>query len=391
MRTRAVLVVTELTLALVLLAGAGLMGRSLLAALRTSAGMRLERTLLINLSLSDARYPDAARTAEFYRRVLEAVGAVPGVEGTALTTTAPFGWAMDFNFLRPGQAANSPEAAKQFANYDAVNPDFFRTLEIRMLQGRAFDARDAAGMPPVAVVNEAFARRFLSPGGVLGQKIITGKGVALEIVGVAGRRPTRRPGSGRASAAVRSLPATPRRLRRAARSRRGCAECRELEAAGRTSDLADRSRPADRQGDHVGAGRCREHHVHAALRRALWHVRRLDPGLAALGIYGTVSYSVGQRTREIGIRMALGAQRGDVLRLVLGQGTRLILAGLGLGIVVSLALARLVASLLYGVDAHDPATLGLVATLLGTVALLASYLPARRATRIDPLAALREE
>ena len=390
-RTRAVLVVAELTLALVLLAGAGLMGRSLLAALRTSAGMRLERTLLINLSLSDARYPDAARTAEFYRRVLEAVGAVPGVEGTALTTTAPFGWAMDFNFLRPGQAANSPEAAKQFADYDAVNPDFFRTLEIRLLQGRAFDARDAAGMPLVAVVNEAFARRYLPPGGVLGQKIITGKGVALEIVGVAGD--VRRDGLDRAAPPQVYVPCLQRPVGYAALHVRAAgalsAESLKLPVEQAIWRI-DPDQPIGKVTtlEQAAAESITSTRLYAVLFGTF---AALTLALAALGIYGTVSYSVGQRTREIGIRMALGAQRGDVLRLVLGQGTRLILAGLGLGVVASLALARLVASLLYGVDARDPATLGLVAALLGTVALLASYLPARRATRIDPLTALREE
>ena len=390
-RTRAVLVVAEMTLALVLLAGAGLMGRSLLAASRTSAGMRLERTLLIDLSLSDARYPDAARTAEFYRRVLAAVGTVPGVAGTALTTTAPFNWAMDFNFLLPGQTAGSPEAARQSADYDAVNPDFFRTLEVPLLLGRALDARDAVGTPPVAVVNQAFVRRFLPTGEVLGRKIISSRGVPFEIVGVAGD--VRRDGLDQAAPPEMYVSCLQRPAGYAALHVRAAGA---LSAESLTLPVEQAIWQIDPD-QPIGKVTTLEHAAFESITSTRLYAvlfgtfAALTLSLAALGIYGTVAYSIGQRTREIGIRMALGAQRRDVLRLVLGQGVRLILTGLALGVALSLALARLVASLLFGVEAHDPATLFLVALLLGSVALLASYLPARRATRIDPLTALREE
>ena len=393
-RTRAGLVVAEISLALVLLAGAALLGRSFLGLLRASPGFRTERVLTLGMSLGTGRYPDRAHSAEFYRRAVEAVRGVPGVENVGLSTTQFFNWTMRFGFLKVGQPGDDPAVARQTADYDAINPDCLAALEIPLRRGRAFTTQDNAAAPAVMIVNEEFTRQFFPDTDPLGQKVvITSRNdkMTLEIVGVTAN--LRRHGA--------SEPVAPQMYVSCFQRPPSFATFYVRAAGGLPAEsLARPVQAAIWNIDHDlpmsdVSTLARDLRGTTSLTRlylALFVLfAGLTLGLAALGVYGTVSYSVGQRTRELGIRLALGAQRGDVLRLVLGQGTRLILAGLTLGIVASLALARLVASLLYGVDPHDPATLASVAVVLGLVALLASYLPARRAAQIDPLTALREE
>ena len=393
-RVRATLVVAEIALALVLLAGAGLMGRSLLATLRTPAGLRTERTLMLNLSVPESRYARGPERTAYFQRLLAGIGAVPGVVGVGLSTTEPFNWSIPMKFLLPGQTEGAPETARQTAAYDAVNPAFFSTLDIPILRGRAFDAHDNESAPPAVVVNDAFARRYFPRGDALGGRLtLPGAKVpnVLEIVGISGD--VRRNGLDKEAPPQMYLSYLQRPQFYATLYVRAAGELgaesltRGVEAAiwqvdadqpiGKVSTLA-----------RAVSGSVASARLYVVLFGGFAVMALL---LAALGIYGTVSYSVGQRTRELGIRLALGAQRRDVLRLVLGQGARLILLGLALGLGVSLALSRLLASLLFGVAPNDPATLAFVAVLLGAVALLASYLPARGAGRIDPLTALREE
>ncbi len=393
-RFRAVLVVGEIALALMLLAGAGLMGRSFLATLRTPAGLRTERTLMLNLSVPEPRYARGPQRMAYLQRLLESIGAVPGVTGVGLSTTEPFNWYIPMNFLLPGQTEGAPETARQVAAYDAVNPAFFGTLDIPILQGRAPNDHDTESAPLVVVVNQAFARRFFPQGNALGGRLTIPSArvpTVLEIVGISGD--VRRKGLDKEPPPQMYLcylqrPQSYATLYvRAATGLSAESLTRGIETAiwqvdpdqpiGKVSTLA-----------RAVAGSVAPARVYVVLFGGF---AAMALGLATLGIYGTVSYSVGQRTRELGIRLALGAQRRDVLRLVLGQGTRLILTGLVLGLGASLALARVLKSLLYGVAPNDPVTLVFVACLLGAVALLASYLPARRATLIDPLTALREE
>ena len=392
-RVRALFVVVEIALALVLLAGAGLMGRSLLASLRTETGVRLDRTLVVVLSLSSKRYPDTPTRAEFYRRLLESVGALPGVEGTALTDTPLFSWYDAFSFILPGQSADEATAHGQDAVDESVSPETFATLGIPLKRGRLFTADDRAGAPRVLVVNEAFARKFFPGGDALGKRLTTvGTHPAeFEIVGVVGdvRRDSlsqdapaagyfsypQRPGAYAALYVRANAGIDPESLTKPVSV--ALARIDPDQPLGRVQTL-----------EQAASGSV----AYVRLYTALFAVfAGLTVGLAVLGIYGTVAYSVGLRTREIGIRMALGAQHGDVLRLVLGQGVRLVAAGLALGIGTALALAHLMQSLLYGVRPTDPATLAAVALVLGGVSMLASWLPARKAARIDPLRALREE
>lgn len=393
-RTRAALVVLEIALALVLLVGAGLMTRSFLATLRTSAGLRTDQTIMLNLSISETRYKETDQRREYLRRLLETTAAVPGVTGSAVSTTEPFNWLIDMRFLLSGQAEGSPEALRQTAAYDAVNPAYFATLEIPLLQGRAFDASDTAAAPPVVVVNAAFVRHFLPDGIALGRKfsLVGSRNPApVEIVGVAGD--VRRNGLDKEA---------PPQMYVCCFQRPQTYCTLYVRAAGDLSaeGLAKGVQAAVWQVDPdqpIGKVTTLARAVSGSVAPARLYMvlfggfAAMALLLAVLGIYGTVAYSVNQRTRELGIRLALGAQRGNILRLVLGQGARLVAAGVVIGLLASTGLGRLLTALLYGVKPTDPATLAGVAVLLGTTALAASYFPARRAMNIDPLTALRDE
>jgi putative ABC transport system permease protein len=387
------LVVAEIALALVLLAGAGLMGRSLLASLQKDVGVRLDRTLVLSLSPSTTRYAEKRQLTELYRRVLEQVNAVPGTAGTALTDTFLFSWADRFNFILPGQNPDDPATQKQNATEDSVSPETFRTLGIPLRRGRLFDAHDRTGAPWVMVVNETFARRFLPAGEVVGQHL-TLKGKALtdfEIVGVVGD--VRRDGLNAAAPAAAYFCYLQRPSSYVALYVRAAGGLNPESLTKPVEEAIWRIDPDQAIGRVQTLQRAASASVaYVRLYTALFAVfAGLTLALAALGIYGTIAYSVSQLTREIGIRLALGAQRGDVQRLVLWQGVRLVTAGLVLGVGTALALAHLMTSLLYGIKPNDPATLAAVALVLGGVALLASWLPARKAAHIDPLTALREE
>ena len=393
-RVRGMLVVAEIALALVLLIGAGLMVRSFLATLRTDAGLRTERTLMLNLSIPEPRYPRGPERAAYLHRLLESIARVPGAAGVGLSTTEPFNWYIPMGFLLPGQAEGAPETARQTAAYDAVNPEFFATLDIPVLQGRPFDAHDDASAPLVAIVNDAFVRRFLPEGNPVGTRFSVPSArvpTTLEIVGVSGD--VRRGGLDKAAPPQMYLCYLQRPQSYATLYVRAAGA---LPAVSLTSAV----QAAIWQVDHdqpVGKVSTMARVIAKSVASPRLYVvlfggfAAMALGIAVLGIYGTVAYSVGQRTREIGIRLALGAQRRDILRLVLGHGAKLVLTGLAVGLIVATCLGHLLTSLLYGVKANDPLTLAGVAVVLGFVALVASYLPARRATRIDPLEALRED
>ena len=369
------------------------MGRSLLASLQRDVGVRLDHTLAVSFSLSTTRHPYGPQSTEFYRRVLEQVGAVPGVESTALTDTRLFTWDDVFGFLLPGQSVDDPAAQKQQAVEDSVSPETFRTLGIPLRRGRTFDERDHAGAPRVMVVSEGFARKFLPTGEVVGRHLtVKGKTPTdYEIVGVVGD--VRRDGLNADAPASAYFCYLQRPSYYAALYVRAAGGLDPESLAEPVKDAiwrVDADQPIGKVQtlEQAASGSVGYVRLYTALFAVF---AGLTLGLAALGIYGTVAYSVGLRTREIGIRLALGAQKGDVLRLVLRQGVWLVTLGLVLGIGTALSLAHLMKSLLYGIQPTDPATLAFVAVLLGGVSLLASWLPARRAARIDPLRALREE
>jgi putative ABC transport system permease protein len=323
--------------------------------------------------------------------------AVPGVESAAVIYPLPFGGSSTSNtFTIAGRPEPAP-ADKPAANYRAVSPDYFRVMRMALARGRAFNEQDDAKAQPVLIVNETFARRFFAGADALGQHVtierasgVTAVQDSREIVGVVGD--VRHTGLDEEPGPEFYVPYT-----QAPESYMALVVRAKV---GNASGVAAGVRGAIREWD-------REQYVPAvepmtqliaesvadrrfnALLLGLFAFTALL--LASVGIYGVTSYTVAQRTHEIGVRLALGARPADVLRLVLWQGLRLILFGVAVGIVAALALTRLLAGMLYGVSATDPPTFTAIALILTAVALVACYVPARRATKVDPMVALRYE
>lgn len=396
-RVRAVLVVVEVALSLVLLVGAGLLGRSFVLLNEVRPGFEPERVLTTDLSLAKAKYPKPEEQQARFAEIVSRAAAMPGVESAAVIYPLPLGGDSNSGtFLIAGRPVPRNED-KPTSSHRVISPDYFRTLNIPVSHGRPFDARDNQHAPPVLIVNETFARRYFARTEALGQHIIIegelGDNVLpppREIVGVVGdvRHESLDAVSGpeyyvpytQAPAAFMSLVLK--------------------SSSDHPASLATSLREVIKQMDkdqYIAAIQPMTNLVTESVARrrfnamltGLFAVVALV--LASIGIFGVLNYSVAQRTQEMGLRVALGAQTRDVLRLVLGQGVRLILLGLALGLVASFALTRVLAGMLFGVTATDPMTFIGVSFLLAAVALLACYIPARRATKVDPLVALRYE
>lgn len=421
-RLRSALVVGEVALTLVILVGAGLLGKSFVRLVSTSPGFRSDNLLTIEFappgraeaSLTPAvPTPDAPPAVVRQVAVVDAIAArlrtLPGVQGVALAGAIPAAGGdnlADGTFLvldgRPSPAdfdewgrRARDEAATGRASYAIADPDYFRTLGIPLVRGRFFSAGDDAGAPNVAVISETLARQRWPGQDPVGRIInfgnMDGNLRPLTIVGVAGD--VRALGLDQPPAPIVYVSYRQRGVRPDATPTflvRAAAPAGTIGSAARGifRELApDVPVRVSTFGAEMGGW--------LADRRFLLLLIGVFAAsallLAAIGIYGIVAFSVARRTREIGIRMALGAERRDVLRLVVGEGARLAAAGIVLGFAVSLAVTRLVASLLFGVGATDPPTFAAVAALLAGAALAASYLPARRAMRLDPNAALRVE
>ncbi|QSQ27630.1 ABC transporter permease [Pyxidicoccus parkwayensis] len=387
---RNALVMVQLALALVLLVGTGLMVRTLQNVQAVDLGFDLNGVLSARLSLPAAKYTDGPRRAAFYQELLGRVAALPGVESAGFINDAPLGNSnTNGDFVLEGSA---PQPGERFlAEYRVVSPDYFRTLRIAVRQGRAFGPQDEAKGAPVAIVNEAFVRAYLGTGEPLGRRVqVDWYGNAFrDIVGVvADVRADRLTLPARpelylplaqvpvpaATLLLRSLGAQAP-LVTAVRQ-----EVKTVDSEQPIYDLAPFSERVDRQLLRP-----------TATARLLAAFALLAVVLAGVGVYGVMAYSVGQRTRELGIRLALGAHPRQVLRLVLGQGLRLTLVGVGVGLLAAFGCTRLLASLLYGVDASEPTIFAGVAVVLAGVALLATWLPALRASRVSPAISLRSE
>ena len=383
-RSRAVLIMVEVALSLVLLIGAGLMVKSFANLLRVDPGFSTERVLIFDVAPSSTEEP---RQLGFYTQVLRTIQTMAGVERVAAVSRLPFSGgnsARSFNVVGSETERN--------ADIRVSSPDYFRTLGIPLLRGREFNEYDGPDAPRVAIMNDACARAVFPNEDPVG-KVIENFGPRnekLQIVGVVGNvrhlaletapRPELYQPLGQAAwprmfFAVKSTAINPLTVLPAVQG--AVAQIDKTVALGSPRTL-----------DEVVARSL-------AQRKFMMLLLAIFAGiamtLATIGLYGVMSYTVAQRTREIGIRMALGAQRGDVLRLVVRQG--MILTGLGVlvGLIASFALTRLIANLLYGVAATDAVTFGALSLLLLGVALLACWLPARRASVVDPMVALRSE
>jgi putative ABC transport system permease protein len=391
-RLRGALVVAQVSLAVVLLVGAGLLVRSLQRLTAVDPGFDPTGVLTVAVDLPQATYPDPARQAAFNRDLLRRARALAGAESAALIDFLPLGGpgsATSFSVVgRPPAAAGQ----EPVADIRVADPDYFHTMRIPIRRGRAPTVQDAAGQPPVVIVNETLAQHLWPGADPVGQRIqieMWDPDAKVEIVGVAGdvlsagldqeRRPMIY------FPAEQAPLGSPHLL---------------IRTQGDPLALAGQVRSAVHDIDHdlpIGEVSTMENYLLVSIsdRRFPMFVlslfAALAVALAAVGIYGVLSYGVGQRTQEIGVRMALGARLGDILALVIGQGAMLVGIGAIAGLAGALALSKVLHGLLFEVTASDPLTYVGVALLLFAVALAAMLLPARRAATVDPVVALKAD
>ena len=390
-RLRSALVVVQVALALVLTIGAGLLLRTFANLRNVEPGFEVQNLLSFQVTPQGERYDTIQKVNDFYSRALDRFRSLPGVESAAITNKLPLdGWLnMPYRLAGQNEWAGSAE-------YRLISPDYFRVMKMTLRQGRQFDQKDTSGAEPVVIVNEAFARRNLANLEPLGQRLHVGFDPAMRrVIGVVNE--TKQRGLVEASPVAVFVPIYQAVEGVTANLRQSSFV---LRTTGDPSLLSVAIRHETRQLDAglpVRNLRSMEELVSRSIAPQRFNLSLLSlfSGLALLmaaaGIYGVLAFSVSQRTHEIGLRMALGAQAPDVLRLVVKQGMALVLAGTAIGLVASFALTRLMGNLLFGVKANDPLTLSGVVLLLIVIALLACYIPARRATKVDPLIALRYE
>jgi len=389
-RARQILIVGEIALSFILLAGAGLLVRSLIRLQHVDPGFNADRAAAIELMLPDAQYPNNAARVAFYRRLLDRVHAIPGATATALASTLPLsGSNGSVGFFVEGRPED--EANKASVRFYAVSPDYFSTMRIRTTKGRAFTERDNESAPQVAIVSDAMAQRYWPGEDPIGKrvKVNYGKTGWREVVGVVGDVK----GSTLSESAVGEVyapfPQTPWPFMSAVARTTGDIESlsRSLRAAVPALDPMLAPPEVKLLTTYVS-------HATASSRSTATLISGfagLALLLAAFGLYGIMSHHVVQRRRELGIRMALGAQASDVRALVVSQALRMGAAGVAAGAAGALLATRLLQDLLFGVTAYDPATFASVCVMLLGVLLAAAYVPARRATRVDPLVALRAD
>lgn len=392
MRLRGILVVAEIALALVLVFGAGLLLHSFWQLQAVEPGFRTSKTLAVNLSLPNSRYDSEASVAAFYQQLLERVKADPRISEASAVSWLPPGGTWFFSFDIEGREP-FPAGEKPSGSFRPAGWNYLQMMGIPLLKGRQFTPQDDAGAPLVVIVNQTLAQRFFPDQDPIGQRLLIGYGAGeiapREIVGVAAD--IKQFGLGRGAPPAYYVPhqQVPFRSMNLV-----------LRTAGDPAPAAELVRSRVREMDAelaLSNIQTLDERLYQSLSRPRFMTllsgsfAALALLLACLGVYGLMSYSVVQRTGEIAVRMALGARQKDVLRIVLRQGALLLFAGLALGSLGAFAVSQLLASFLFQLSPGDPATVAAVVLLLSAVALLASYLPARRATRIDPIRVLRYE
>ena len=389
---RGALIVSEVALSLMLLVGAGLLINSFVRLLRTDAGFDAKGVLALDIPLSRTTYPKPEQQAAVFQQLIGRMKTVPGVRDVSVVSNVPLtDFDVELSFQIDGREPYKP-GEEPTADYTVAGTDYFRTMNIAALRGRVFTDQDTKQSPEVIVVSNAFVKRFFPNEDPIGRRIIFDGAdkTPREIVGVVAD--VRRNGLdvvAEPEVYVSYLQRPERRLNVVIRT-----------DAPNASDLAPAARAEVKAFDSdqmIWRVQTLEQLLGTSVapRRFNMMLLGIFAGvalvLAAVGLYGVMSYSVSWRTQEIGIRMALGAQRTDVLRLVVRQGMKMALIGLAVGLVGALSLSRVLVGLLHGVSPTDPLTFTGVSVVLLTVALLACLIPARRATRVDPIVALRTE
>jgi putative ABC transport system permease protein len=389
-RARSGLVVIQVALALVLLIGSGVLLRSMQRVLAVELGFRPDRLLTVAMRLPEQRYATTAKQRVFAESLLERVNALPGVAEAATASSIPLrGYMGSATILLEGQPV-PPQALRPGAALLVVSPAYFRTMGTPILSGRPFDAADNGQSMPVAIVNSAFARKFFPAGDAVGRRITWGNtGTFTTIIGVAADM--RQLGRESAVDTEFFLPVAQNPVRYVNLLVRARIDAASLASEVRSAVWAiDRDQPIfdiatmDDVIRRHGANRVTETFLLTAFGV-------LAMALAGIGIYGVIAELVSQRTREIGLRMALGARSGDLLRMLLRRCLLLTAGGLAIGAGMAFYLVRYLQSLVFGVEPRDGASFGGAGLLLLAVAVVAGYLPARRAARIDPAVTLRSE
>jgi putative ABC transport system permease protein len=388
------LVVSELALAIVLLVGAGLLIKGFWRLSRVDPGFEPEQLVSMRIELPEARYKEIPQQTQFRERVLQSINSLPGTEAAMISEIPLVGDALDQNFIVEGQPASPGEEPELFTR--TIMGDYFRLMHIPLMRGRTFTAQDREGSPLVAVINEAMARKYFKDRDPLGARVRWARDEHehwVTIVGVVGD--VRHFGLNQPDEPAVYTPYAQtsfqwKRWQYLIVKGGAQSQASLVDAVKKQVWSVDSQLPLTkvRAMTDVVAASVTPQRFNMTL---LGIFAGLALVLASVGIYGVVSYSVTRRTHEIGIRMALGAQRGDVLRMVMGQGVLLTTMGVIIGLLAAYALTRVMAAMLFGVTATDPLTFALVPLLLAAVSLLSCYLPARRATRVDPMTALRYE
>ena len=392
-RLRSLLVVSEVAIALVLLIGSTLLMRSFVRLLDVEPGFNPEKVLTMDVQLADlapSRYENKDEQVKFFEQLFARLQSLPGVTDAGGVLSLPLSGASESTEVILEEQAATPAGQRPEADYTIVTPTYFSTLQIPLLQGRQFTAQDKLGAPLVIVINDILAARIWPGQDAIGKRLRVGfEKEPREVIGVVGS----------IKQAALDAPERPAMYMPHAQSPnnrmtvlvRTTGEPTAMAAAVREQMRAiDKEVPVT----HV---QTMENVLGASVAQPRFSMLLvgLFAGLALMlstvGIYGVMAYSVSRRSHEIGVRMALGADAGQVLKLVLKDGMSLALAGIGIGLLGAFGLTRLMASLLFGIGAKDPMTFASVAAFLALVALIACYIPARRATKVDPLIALRNE
>jgi predicted permease len=391
-RARSLLVVSEIALSLVLLVGAGLLMKSFLRLQGSGLGFDTGNILSLRVRLANYKYPEVAQRRSFFEQLDQRLKSLPQVESAGAVMYIPLsGWQASTTFNIDGRAP-AAQGEEPAADYQIATPDYFKTMGIPLIRGRYFSEQDTENHPPVVIIDEAMADRYWPGEDPVGRNLVFSQQngpVKIQVVGVVGH--VKHLGLEEESNPTLYLPLsqTPTSLMCFAIRTKGDME--SLTAAVRNEVYAmDKDQPMTHvmSMEKLASESLAPRRVSMLLTVCFAAVALI---LAALGIYGVISYSVSQRTQEIGVRMALGARGRDVLKMVIGQGMKMAFVGVAVGLVGAFALTRLIQSLLFGVSATDPLTFAMISLLLTAVALLACWVPARRAARVDPIVTLRSE